>query len=179
MSTRLSAQAGSPTLALEVQADSAPLEAAAAEYRAIWAREGVRILTTMELFSGLRFRETSIPVRIVTGPSSSGYGARPMRLRGSYPEPTKRATLIHELGHRLQNDLFTRGEDDHPALFLWLYEVWTALYGAEFARQQVEVESARTGSRHDYRALWAAAMAMDSSSRARTWQGLREERQRD
>ena len=69
------------------------------------------------------------------------------RLRGSYPEATKRATLIHELGHRLQNDLFTREEDDHPALFLWLYDVWTALYGPEFARQQVEVESARTGGR--------------------------------
>jgi hypothetical protein len=179
MSTRLSAQAGIPTMELEVQADSASLEAAATEYRAIWAREGARILTAMELFSGLRFRETSVPVRIVTGPSSSGYGTRPMRLRGSYPEPTKRATLIHELGHRLQNDLFTREEDDHPALFLWLYEVWTALYGAEFARQQIEVESARTGGRHDYRAMWAAAMAMDSSSRARAWRELRDERQTD
>jgi hypothetical protein len=164
---------------LEVQADSAPLEAAAAEYRAIWAREGARILTAMELISGLRFRETSIPVQVVIGPSSSGYGTRPMRLRGSYPEPTKRATLIHELGHRLQNDLFTREEDDHPALFLWLYDVWTTLYGAEFAREQLEVESARTGGRHDYRGMWAAATAMDSSSRARAWRELREERQRD
>lgn len=100
------------------------------------------------------------------------------RLCGSYPEATKRATLIHELGHRLQNDLFTREEDDHPALFLWLYDVWTALYGPEFARQQVEVESARTGGRHDYRGMWAAAMAMDSSGRATAWRELREERQR-
>ena len=179
MSTRLSAQADAPTVKLEVQADSAPLEPAAVEYRTIWAREGPRIVSAMERFSGLRFRETNIPVLVVTGPSSSGYGTRPMRLRGSYPEPTKRATLIHELGHRLQNDLFTREEDDHPALFLWLYEVWTALYGAEFARQQVEVESARTGGRHDYRAMWSTAIAMDSSSRARAWRELRGERQRD
>jgi hypothetical protein len=178
VTTRLSAQAGSPTVELEIQADSAPLEAAAEEYRAIWARDGAGIVATMERVSGLRFRETSVPVRIVTGPSSSGYGAKPMRLRGSYPEPTKRATLIHELGHRLQNDLFTREEDDHPALFLWLYEVWAALYGPEFARQQVEVESARTGGRHDYRGMWAVAMAMDSSGRATAWRELREERQR-
>lgn len=178
-STRLSAQGETPTVELAVQADSAPLETAAAEYRAIWARDGARILKAMERFSGLRFRETNIPVRVVNGPSSSGYGTRPMRMRGNYPEPTKRATLIHELGHRLQNDLFTGEEDDHPALFLWLYEVWTALYGAEFARDQVEVESARTGGRHDYRGMWATAMAMDSASRAKAWREIREKRQRD
>ena len=166
VTTRLSAQSGSPMVELEIRADSTPLETAAEEYRPIWARDGGRIVTTMERVSGLRFRETNVPVRIVSGPSSSGYRAKPMRLRGSYPEPTKRATLIHELGHRLRNDLFTREEDDHPALFLWLYDVWTALYGPEFARQQVEVESARTGGRHDYLGMWAAAMAMDSSGRA-------------
>jgi hypothetical protein len=109
---------------LDIVADSAPLEAAAAEYRAIWARDGARIVAAMQRISGLQFREASIAVRVVTGPSSSGSGTRPMRLRGSYPEATKRATLIHELGHRLQNELFARKEDDHPALFLWLHDVW-------------------------------------------------------
>jgi hypothetical protein len=130
----------------------------------------------MERISGLRFRETSIPVRVVYGPSSSGYGERPMRLRGSYPEPTKRATLIHELGHRLQSDLFIRDEDEHPALFLWLYDTWRALYGDEFARQQVEVEGARKGQ-HDYRTMWADALALDSTARATRWTAMREERQ--
>jgi hypothetical protein len=102
-----------------------------------------------------------------------------MRLRGSYPEPTKRATLIHELGHRLQDELFARGEDDHPALFLWLHDVWKALYGPGFANQQVDVESQRTGGRHDYGGMWAAALAMDSSARAKAWRQLREERQRE
>jgi hypothetical protein len=37
VSTRLSAQAAGPTVELEIQADSTPLEAAAEEYRAIWA----------------------------------------------------------------------------------------------------------------------------------------------
>ena len=177
--TPAEAQATPSAVELDIRADSAPLEAAAAEYRNIWARDGIRIVSTMQSISGLQFREPSIPVRIVTGPSGSGYGARPMRLRGSYPEPTKRATLVHELGHRLQNELFARGEDDHPALFLWLYDVWTALYGTEFARQQVDVESARTGGRHDYRAMWAQALAMDSSARANAWRRLRDDRQRN
>jgi hypothetical protein len=132
----------------------------------------------MERLSGIQFREASIPVQIVVGPSSSGYGARPMRLRGSYPEATKRATLIHELGHRLQNQLFARKEDDHPALFLWLHDVWKALYGPEFAREQVQVEGARTGGRHDYRGMWAAALAMDSTARANAWRQLRDDPQR-
>jgi hypothetical protein len=177
VNTPAATQATPSAVELDIRADSAPLEAAAAEYRAIWAREGARIVSTMQRISGLRFRELSIPVRIVTGPSSSGYGARAMRLRGSYPEPTKRATLIHELGHRLQDELFARGEDDHPALFLWLNDVWTALYGAAFARQQVDIESARTGGRHDYRGMWAQALALDSSSRANAWRRLRNERQ--
>jgi hypothetical protein len=179
VSTSAVAQATPSAVGLDIRADSAALEAAAAEYRSIWGQDGARIVATMQRISGLQFRESSIPVRIVTGPSSSGYRARPMRLRGSYPEPTKRATLIHELGHRLQNELFARGEDDHPALFLWLYDVWTALYGAEFARQQVDVESARTGGRHDYRAMWAQAQSMDSSARANAWRRLRTDRQQD
>ena len=40
-----------------------------------------------------------------------------MHLRASYPLDTKKATLIHELGHRLQSDLFHHDEDDHKYLF--------------------------------------------------------------
>jgi hypothetical protein len=161
---------------LDIQADSAAFEPAAAEYRAIWSSEGSRMVAAMERFSGLTFQEARIPVRIVAGPSSSGYRDKPMRLRATYPEPTKRATLIHELGHRLQNDLFTKDEDDHPALFLWLYDAWAALYGSGFAKEQVEVESARTGGRHDYAGMWATALAKDSASRAAAWRELRDAR---
>lgn len=171
-------EAAGQAVVLELQADSSSLEAAAAEYRAIWARDGDRIVATMERMSGLPFRETRVPVRVVTGPSGSGYGERPMRLRASYPEPTKRATLIHELGHRLHGDLFRRGEDDHPALFLWLYDTWVALYGGAFAREQVAVESARTGGRHDYAGMWATALGTDSAGRAAAWRALRDERLR-
>jgi hypothetical protein len=61
--------------------------------------------------------------------SSSGYKDKPMQLRASYPSDTKNATLIHELGHRLQSDLFHHDEDDHKYLFLWIYDVWASSTG--------------------------------------------------
>jgi uncharacterized protein (DUF433 family) len=176
LATPLAAQTKPRAVHLDIRPDSAAFEPAAAEYRAVWSSEGSRIVAAMERFSGLRFQETRIPVRVVAGPSSSGYREEPMRLRATYPEPTKRATLIHELGHRLQNHLFKRDKDDHPALFLWLYDVWIALYGPDFAREQVEVESARKGGRHDYAGMWATALARDSASRAAAWRELREGR---
>ena len=75
--------------------------------------------------------------------SNSGYEDKPMHLRASYLPDTKKATLIHELGHRLQSDIFHHDEDDHKYLFLWLYDVWIKLYGREFADAQVDVERKR------------------------------------
>lgn len=161
---------------LDIRTDSLAFQPAAAEYQAIWARDGVRIIAAMQRFSGLAFHESTVPVLVIAGASSSGRGSRPMRLRASYPEPTKRGTLIHELGHRLQNHLFARGEDDHPYLFLWLYDTWRELYGTAFADSQVAVESARLNPRHDYAGLWRAVLARDSSARAEAWRALRDRR---
>jgi hypothetical protein len=147
-----------------------------AEYQAIWDRDGIRIIAAMERFSGLAFQESTVPVVVIAGASSSGRAARPMRLRASYPEPTKRGTLIHELGHRLQGDLFARGEDDHQYLFLWLYDTWRALYGSAFADSQVAVEGARSNPRHDYAGLWRQVVTMDSSARAAAWREVRDQR---
>ena len=50
------------------------------------------------------FRSRSgIPIRAIVyeGISNSGYKRIPMRMRASYPPDTKRATLVHELAHRL------------------------------------------------------------------------------
>ena len=46
-----------------------------------------------------------------------------MRLRASYLTNTKKATLIHELRHRVQGR-FRYGDEDHLYLFLYLYDVW-------------------------------------------------------
>jgi hypothetical protein len=100
------------------------------------------------------------------GVSESGYRDRPMRLRASYPPDTKKATLIHELGHRLESGLFPRSEDDHQYLFLWIYDVWVKLYGRQFANEQVAVEKARG---RIYPAAWETALALTAEQRASKW----------
>ena len=71
-----------------------------------------------------------------------------MMLRASYPPDVKKATLVHELGHRMNGQLRRRPRDidEHRILFLYLYDVWESLYGKEFADQQVVIESGRKAS---------------------------------
>lgn len=152
-------------LRITFTAESPQFEAAASEYVELWTREGERIVDAMESVSGLKFDGNEVKAIVFEGTSESGYRERPMRLRASYPPDTKKATLIHELGHRLESDLF-RGEDDHPYLFLWIYDVWVKLYGRQFADAQVAVEKARGRM---YPAAWEAAMALTAEQRASKW----------
>jgi hypothetical protein len=160
-------------VAFTAQSDS--FAAATTEYTAIWRREGARIIEAMERVSGLRFdsppyADTSIGATVFEGVSYSGYRDRPMRLRASYPEPTKRATLVHEFGHRLQIGV-AGDEDEHEVLFLWLYDVWVALWGKQFADEQVLVEKARRGP---YPRAWDAALALSATERAAKFGRLRD-----
>ena len=111
----------------------------AREYETVWAHDGARITAAMEAASGLKFEDRAVKAMVLEVSSSSGYKEKPMQLRASYPLDTKKATLIHELGHRLQSDLFHHDEDDHKYLFLWIYDVWIKLYGREFADARGEV----------------------------------------
>ncbi len=159
-------------------AESDDFVPAAQEYERIWAEEGPRIIEAMESISGLRFdnpiyADTVITVLVLEQPSSSGYRERPMQMRASYPSSTKRATLIHELGHRLQSNLFRFGEDDHGPLFLWIYDVWAELYGRPFADSEVEVEKRRRGP---YPAAWDSTVTLKAEQRARQWGMIRDER---
>ena len=53
----------------------------------------------------------------------------------------KKATLVHEMGHRLSFLLPRTAElDDHRLLYLFLYDVWTDLYGRAFADRMVAIE---------------------------------------
>ncbi len=96
---------------------------------------GIGLLTGMK--PGLKFEDREVEAIVLEVSSSSGYKEEPIRLRASYPIDTKKATLIHELGHRLQSDLFHQDEDDHKYLFLWVCEVWVKLFGREFTDAQV------------------------------------------
>jgi hypothetical protein len=159
-------------------ADSSRFRAAASEYDSLWIAHGDRIVQAMESVSGLSFvypafADTSITATVVEAPSNSGYRTTGMRLRASYPTDTKVATLIHELGHRLQGGLFRREEEEHNYLFLWLYDVWTMLYDADWADAQVAVEKAR-GQR--YVDAWNESLTLTREQRAQRWRALLAER---
>jgi hypothetical protein len=152
--------------------------AAAREFEQIWAADGARIVATMERVSGLsfvyeQFADTSISATVLEKPSNSGFRLSGMELRASYPSDTKRATLIHELGHRLMAGLYRRDEEEHSALFLWVYDVWVTLYGQTFADQQVIVERRRGGP---YPQAWDEAMRFTAEERAVRWRAILAER---
>ena len=140
---------------------------AADAYRRLWADEGDAIIEGLERVSGLKFLERDVKAIIFEGASSSGFGSTPMRLRGSYPVDVKKATLAHELGHRMNTQLRTRPPDvdEHRLLFLYLYDVWESLWGKEFADRQVVVESGRKGL-YDYETAWKWALALSKEERA-------------
>ena len=146
------------------------------DYETLWNAEGARIIEVMERVSGIRFdsppyADTLIGAVVFEGVSNSGYRETPMRLRASYTPDTKKATLVHELGHRLQTGVARRDEDEHEVLFLWLYDAWVELWGKEFADAQVLVERARRGP---YPRAWDAALALDPPARAARFAALRD-----
>jgi hypothetical protein len=140
---------------------------AADAYRHLWEDEGAKIVEAMERGSGLKFFESDVKAVIFEGPSRSGFGDTPMYLRASYPADVKKATLVHELGHRLNGQLRRRPKelDEHRVLFLYLYDVWESLYGKAFADEQVTIESGRRGL-YDYETAWKWAMAISKEERA-------------
>ena len=160
-----------PRVKIAFEAMEPGFEAAAAEYRALWAAEGARIIAALEKRSGLKWNEREIRAQIYEGTSFSGFGTRPMRLRASYPADTKKGTLIHEIGHRLQGHLFKQNEEDHPFLFLYLYDVWRDLYGEAFADAQVKIESGRKGL-YDYERAWKQVLELTEDERITTWRNF-------
>ena len=148
--------------------DETPAFATAAEaYRRLWAGEGTKIVEAMERGTGLTFLETHVKAVIFEGPSRSGIGDSPMYLRASYPEAVKKATLVHENGHRLIAQLRIRPSDldEHRVLFLFLYDVLESLWGKAFADSQVRFESGLTGI-YDYDSAWKWALSLSKEQRA-------------
>ena len=142
--------------------------AATEEYRRIWADEGARIVEAMERVSRLTFTDGPVDVIVFEGISNSGTRGTPMYLRASYTADVKKATIVHELGHRLAAQLTTlpAGVDGHRVLNLFLYDAWDDLWGRTFADEQVAIESGRRGV-YDYETAWHWALAFDREGRAR------------
>lgn len=156
---------------LQFESAAPEFEAATVEYQNIWANEGIRIIQVMESITGLRVESSTIHVIVHEGISASGYKSKPMMLRASYDPQTKRGTLVHELSHRLLSDYVDKDFDDHPVIFLFLYDVWTDLWGKQFADRQVAIESERTGH-YDYAGAWQDALALTRQQRGEKWAGL-------
>jgi hypothetical protein len=155
--------------------ESAKFEAATDEYREIWRTEGGRISAALERATGLDMEDGPISAIVYGGISNSGYRQYPMYMRASYPRDTKRATLVHELAHRLISGLVPKDFEDHPVIFLFVYDVWVQLWGQEFADEQVAVEGERRG-RYDYEGAWRDALALGAKGRAERWSQFLAER---
>ncbi len=78
--------------------------------------------------TGLQFEAFQIDVVVVEAPLPLDSALHSMRLRASYLTNTPKATLIHELRHRVQGRLLRNGDEDHLYLFLYLYDVWVTPY---------------------------------------------------
>jgi hypothetical protein len=147
---------------------------AADEYRGIWAADGARIVAALEAATGLAFPQVPIEMIVHEGAPMAAYDGRTIRLRAGYSPAYKQATLVHELGHRLSFLLPRTAElDDHRLLYLFLYDVWTDLYGKDFADRMVSIER-RIPGRYDYDAAWTWALAMTRVERQARLRALRE-----
>lgn len=159
-----------PTLAALLCAAAAPPVAftptspafapAADEYRRLWESEGTAVVAAMERATGLSFPPGRIDVIVSEGRPMTAYDGRTIRLRARYSPAYKKATLVHELGHRLALALPRTGLDDHRLLYLFLYDVWTDLYGQGFADRMVAIER-RIGPAYESAWTWALAMTRE------------------
>ncbi|HYD38491.1 MAG TPA: hypothetical protein VEA60_12810 [Allosphingosinicella sp.] len=154
----LCAAAAPPVEFVPVAPQFAP---ASDEYRRVWESDGARIATVMERVAGLPFPGSPIDAIVSEGRPMTAYDGRTIRLRAGYSPAYKKATLVHELGHRLALALpRDSGLDDHRLLYLFLHDVWADLYGRDFADRMVAIER-RIGPAYDSAWTWALAMTRD------------------
>jgi hypothetical protein len=160
-------------LAVDFIASSAAHNHAARDYRSIWKEDGARIVAALEKRTCLRFPEAAVAALIGDDVSHSGGPEHPMGLRASYDVDVKRATLVHELGHRHLWQLTQRLDDldGHETLYLVLDRVWADVWGEAFAAERIRGESAWHAS-YDYAAAWARARSLTLDERGILWNRL-------
>jgi hypothetical protein len=160
-------------LAVNFIASSAAHDHAARDYRSIWQQDGARIVAALEARTCLQFPETAVAALIGDDVSHSGGPEHPMGLRASYDVDVKRATLVHELGHRHLWQLTERLDDldGHQTLYLLLDRVWADVWGEEFAAEHIRSESAWRAS-YDYAAAWDWARSLTVDERGILWNRL-------
>ena len=147
------------------------LAATADDYRRLWESEGRAIVSTLEKLTGASYPASAIEVIVSEGRPMTAYDGRTIWLRAGYRPAYMKATLVHELGHRLAFTLRRPADlDDHEILYLFLYDAWTDLYGKPFADRMAGIER-RIGP--EYAAAWDFALAMTRDQRQALLQTLR------
>lgn len=177
-----SPSAQEPRLILRFFAADPEHSALADSARRMWASDGARIIDAMEAVSGLRFQDKEITVIMRAAPASSGAAGNPsspLRVDLRYPIPM---SLTHELGHRLNQQLATRpadlrtghgGLDSHKLLYLYLYDVWVGLYGAETADRWRETERGWATLGFEFiRSAWDWATSLGEEGRATRFRSI-------
>jgi hypothetical protein len=116
---------------------------AADEYAKIWSENQDSFLKALEKHSGLKFKTKLINAVIYRGISYS----HPMKLDYLYDNDIKKATLMHELCHRLlidNNFKIPYGdnttEEIHKLIYLFLYDAWVSILGLEIAEKTKDFE---------------------------------------
>lgn len=151
--------------------------AGAADYARIWESDGTRIVAALEAATGLSMADVPVEAIVSEGRPMASYDGRLIRLRAGYLDEYKKATLVHELGHRIAFGFGRRhGLDDHRLLYLFLYDVWADLYGPAFAERMVAIERRIPGP-GDYDAAWTWALGQSREARRQRLAALRAEAQ--
>lgn len=140
------------------------------EYRAIWEKEGEKIVKTLESMSGLKFKEDTITATI----SETSF-SHPLTLKASISKERKLATLIHELIHILFNDIkLPKIEDSslevHKLIYLFQYDVLIVLYGEDFA-----IRNAKADIKYRpkiYKLAWDWALSFSKEERAKKFKEI-------
>lgn len=135
---------------------------AAGEYQKIWQEDGNKICNAIEKITGLSFQVDLINAIVLEKKSES----HPLTLRASYSKETKKATLIHELCHRIiprTTSMKDSSLENHKVLDLVLYDIWLEIYGKEFADQSVTEEGNMFGS--TYKEAWESALVYNKDER--------------
>ncbi len=160
-------------LAIAFIPESAEFTKASKEYDNIWLEQGADIILAIENATGLDFKETATNATVFEGISQS----HPLKLRASYDADTKKASLIHELLHRISSDYMLKlpvATDDlslglHKQIDLVLYDIWCTLYGKQFADQQVKIESQRSKL---YEEAWGWALQFSAQELSKMFSEL-------
>lgn len=153
--------------------ESEDFSRAAKAYADIWGNDGKRLIENIEKAVGKKFKEINIEGTVFEGISQSN----PLKLRASYDDNTKKATLVHELLHRISAEYMFKLPDKnedlslglHKQIDLVLYDLWTELYGREFADEQVTIESKRTPV---YKEAWDWALSFHAHDRQKLFNDL-------